>query len=83
TKQGDEFRIRHEVLTAAEILRSMWVVNPSLCRAEGRIGVLAPGATGDVVVSTVDPLEDLDAFADTTTSLTHVVQAGRVVVDRA
>jgi imidazolonepropionase-like amidohydrolase len=82
TKQGDEFRIRHEVLTAAEILRSMWVVNPSLCRAEGRIGVLTPGAAGDVIVSTVDPLDDLGTFADTTTSLTHVLQAGHLVVDR-
>ncbi|MGA1051007.1 MAG: amidohydrolase family protein [Ilumatobacteraceae bacterium] len=82
TMQGHEFRIRHEVEPAVDVLRSMWLVNPRLCRAEGRIGVIAPGAAGDIVVSRIDPLADLNAFADTSASLSHVVQAGTLVVDR-
>lgn len=82
TMQGRELAIRSEVQPAADVLRSMWIVNPRLCRLEGRIGVVAPGAAGDLVVSRVDPLEDLPAFADTTSSLTHIVQGGQLVVDR-
>lgn len=81
--QGDEMRIRHEVEPAADVLRSMWVVNPELCRMAGEIGVLAPGARGDVVVSRVDPLADLNAFAETLTSLSHVIHAGQIVADRS
>ncbi|MEO1063665.1 MAG: amidohydrolase family protein [Actinomycetota bacterium] len=81
--QNQELAIRSEVQPAADVLRSMWVVNAELCHLAGRIGVLTPGAVGDVVVSAVDPLEDLAAFADHQRALTHVIQGGRVVVDRA
>lgn len=81
--QSDELRIRHEVEPAADVLRSMWVVNADLCRMTGQVGVLAPGARGDVVISKVDPLADLNAFADTLSSLTHVIQAGRIAAVRS
>jgi imidazolonepropionase-like amidohydrolase len=80
--QARELTIRAEVQPAADVLRSMWVVNPGMCHLDGRIGTIAPGAFGDLVVSRVDPLQDLARFADTTASLSHVIQAGRVVVDR-
>ncbi len=82
-RQNEELAIRAGVQPAADVLRSMWVVNSQLCHLEGRIGVVAPGAFGDVVISDVDPLADLAAFAQHQTALTHVVQAGRVVVDRS
>lgn len=81
--QNQELAIRGSVQPAADVLRSMWVVNARLCGLEGRIGVVAPGAFGDLVVSRVDPLTDLDAFAQSDTALTHVVQGGAVVVDRS
>lgn len=80
--QAEELRLRHEVEPAIDVLRSMWVVNPRLCRSEGRIGVVEPGAAGDLVISRVDPLADLPAFADTITSLSHVIQSGVVVAER-
>lgn len=49
---------------------------------EGRIGVVAPDAFGDIVISNVDPLDDLAAFAQHETALSHVIQNGHVVVDR-
>ncbi|HEY5662970.1 MAG TPA: amidohydrolase family protein [Ilumatobacter sp.] len=79
--QARELAIRSEVQPADEILRSMWVTNAELCRLAGRIGVIAPGAFGDLVVSRVDPLEQLASFAEPT-AFSHVVQAGRVVVER-
>ena len=60
----------------------MWTVNARLCRLESRIGVLRPGAFGDIVISDVDPIDDITAFANHQTALSHVIQNGRVVVDR-
>lgn len=77
--QNGELAIRAEVLSATEILRSLWVVNSQLCHLEGVIGVLAPGAVGDVVVSSIDPLVDVRGFADHTRSLTHVIKGGAIV----
>ncbi len=82
SRQNRELAIRNEVEPAADILRSMWITNAQLCHLEGRIGTIVPGAIGDVVVSQVNPLEDLVAFSDPTMAFTHVIQAGRVVVDR-
>lgn len=82
-RQNEELAIRARVQPAADILRSMWNVNAQLCHMEGLIGVLKPGAFGDVVISNIDPLDDLTAFADHETALSHVVQNGRLVVDRS
>jgi len=83
TRQNRELAIRREVETASDILRSMWVTNAQLCHLEGQIGTLVTGAVGDVLVSNVNPLEDLVAFSDPATALDTVIQAGRVVVDRS
>lgn len=77
--QNKEFAIRAQVQRAEDILRSMWQVNPKLCRLEGLIGTLTPGAFGDAVVSRVNPLEDIVAFSEHETSITHVIKAGNVV----
>ena len=82
-RQNEELAIRASVQQAADVFRSMWIVNAQLCRLEGRIGVVAPGAVGDIVISKVDPLDDLPAFAEHETALSHVVQCGRVIVDRS
>lgn len=82
SRQNRELVIRHEVEPAADILRSMWNTNSQLCHLAGRVGTLTPGAYGDVVVSRVNPLEDLTSFADPVTAFTHVIQGGRVMVER-
>ncbi|MDX2379276.1 MAG: amidohydrolase family protein [Acidimicrobiia bacterium] len=82
TMQNGELAIRSEVLPATEILHSMWITTARLCGLEGRIGVIAPGAYGDLLVSRVDPLLDLAAFAEPENSISHVIQSGRPVVDR-
>lgn len=80
--QNSEMAIRAEVQSAADILRSMWVVNPKLCHLTGKIGVVTPGAFGDVVVSNVNPLDDIVAFANHEQSLSHVVMGGKLIVKR-
>ncbi len=82
-QQNLELAIRAEVETPEAILRSMWQVNPQLCHLDGKIGVIAPGAHGDLVVSKVNPLENLAGFADHEQAFTHVIQAGNVMVERS
>ena len=82
-RQNEELAIRASVQSPADVLHSMWIVNAQLCHLEGRIGVLQPDAFGDVVISRVDPLEDLAAFAQHEAALTHVIQQGNLVVDRS
>ncbi len=82
TMQNRELAIRNQVEPAEKILRSMWVTNAKLCAMEGRIGTVSVGAIGDLVVSKVNPLEDLVGFSDSTLAISHVIQGGRVVVER-
>ncbi len=81
-RQNHEFALRHEVEPAVDILRSMWETTAKLCHLEGRIGAIAPNAFGDIVVSRVNPLDDLVGFSNPATAFSHVIQHGRVVVDR-
>jgi imidazolonepropionase-like amidohydrolase len=81
-RQTRELVIRAEVQPAGDVLRAMWGVNPTLCHLDGRIGVVAPGAFGDLVVSTIDPLTDMVGFADYQRAHSLVIQGGELVVDR-
>jgi imidazolonepropionase-like amidohydrolase len=81
-RQTRELLIRAEVQPAVDVLRAMWGVNPTLCHLDGRIGVVAPGAFGDLVVSTIDPLTDMVGFADYQRAHSLVIQGGELVVDR-
>ncbi|MEQ9145273.1 MAG: amidohydrolase family protein [Parvibaculaceae bacterium] len=77
-RQRREFAIRAEVETPKEILRSLYVVNAKLCKLEGQIGTLTPGAAADIVLTKVNPLENIAALgADD--AIEGVIQAGRPV----
>jgi imidazolonepropionase-like amidohydrolase len=80
--QPREFAIRAELEPAADVLRSMYHVNARLCGLEGHIGVLVPGAAADVVVTAVDPLDQLARLAEPG-AVSAVVARGRVLVDDA
>ncbi len=80
--QNREFAIRAELEPATDILRSMYQVNAKLCGLEGEIGVLTPGASADVVITSVNPLENLAGLADQD-ALSAVVARGRVVFERS
>jgi len=80
SRENREFAIRAEVEDAKQILHSMYVVNPSLCRMEGKAGALKPGAFADIVLSRVNPLEDIRAFADPARVLSHIIKGGEIVM---
>ena len=80
-QQNQEFAIRAEVEPAADVLRSMYTVNARLCGLEGQIGTLTPGTSADVVITNVNPVENLAAFAEPESALDAVISRGRVVVE--
>jgi len=79
TWQNREFEIRAEAQSARDILHAMYVVNPRLCRMEGEVGVLAEGARADVVISKVNPLDDIRALAKPEENLSAVLKDGHPV----
>ena len=77
-RQAREFAIRAEVESGKEILRAMYKVNPTLCHLEGKVGTLEVGAFADIVLTNVNPLENISALAEPE-ALSHVIMGGKVV----
>ena len=80
--QSDEFRIRGQVQPAGEVLRSATLVAAELLGLAGEAGVVAQGATADLLVVDGNPLEDSNVLARPDKSVRAVLQDGRLVVDR-
>ena len=78
-RQNEEIAIRAEVQSAKEILHAMYVVNPRLLRMEGEIGVIRPGAWGDLVLVRDNPLDDVRVLSQPEKSLVGVWKAGAPV----
>lgn len=76
--QAREFAIRGRIQPAIDVIRSATTTAAALLQREGELGVIAPGAAGDVVVVQEDPLKDLAVLAES--RLQYVVQSGAVVV---
>ncbi|XOV82099.1 MAG: amidohydrolase family protein [bacterium] len=73
--QRQEFAVRAEVQSAESILHAMYVMNPIILRRPDRIGRLAPGMAGDVVLTPVNPLQDIAGLA-AEDAVTQVVKGG-------
>jgi len=82
SRQNREFLIRAEVESPKQILSSMYQVNPLMCHLQGQIGVIIPGAIADLVVSRVNPFENISALAEPATTLSAIFQQGRLVVSQ-
>jgi imidazolonepropionase-like amidohydrolase len=80
--QNREFEIRADLEPARDVLRSMYRTNARLCHAEDEIGRVAAGAYADLVISEVDPLEDLAALAEPEKALSMIVAKGLVIENR-
>jgi len=76
--QNHEFRLRGEVQSALEVIRSATSTAADLLNLTGEIGTLAPGAHADLLVVDRDPLEDIGVLAEPE-KFRYVVQGGTVV----
>jgi len=80
--QSEELLLRAEAQTPLDVLRSATLVNASLLRRDGELGVVAPGARADLLVVDGDPLADLGVLTGQGDRLDLIVRAGEVVKDR-
>ena len=81
-QQSREFRIRSEVLSPAEVIRSATLTNARILNREGELGEIAVGARADLVVVDGDPLADLALLEDQGKHLPLVMKDGEPLVDR-
>jgi imidazolonepropionase-like amidohydrolase len=79
TRQGTEFRLRSEVLSPFEILRSATAVNAEILQMEGKLGVIKAGALADLLVVDGNPLANIDLLASNGRHLTHIMVDGRFI----
>jgi imidazolonepropionase-like amidohydrolase len=75
--QSEEFILRAQVLSPAEIIRSATIVGAQVVRMEGKLGCLKPGAFADLLVIDGNPLKDLKLFLDQGQHLSAIMKAGR------
>jgi len=80
--QAHEFRIRGQVQSTVEVLRSATTTAADLLGLAGEVGIVAPGAHADLLLIDGDPLADIGVLAEPHKNLRTVVQAGHVVIDR-
>jgi imidazolonepropionase-like amidohydrolase len=81
--QSDEFRLRAGVLGNAEALRAATVHAAHVLQQDGLLGVIAPGATADLLLVDGNPLQDISVLLGQGEHLTLIVQDGKVVKDAA
>ncbi|MCT4368953.1 amidohydrolase family protein [Yangia mangrovi] len=77
SEQSREFRIRAQVLSPIEIIRSATLVGARLLRREGELGCLRPGAMADLILLDGNPLGDLGLFEGQGRHMPMVMKAGR------
>jgi imidazolonepropionase-like amidohydrolase len=80
--QSREFRIRAEVLSPLEILRSATRVNARLLNRGDELGVIAPGAFADLLVVDGNPLENISLLEEPDKHLVAIMKGGAFAVDR-
>jgi imidazolonepropionase-like amidohydrolase len=80
--QSEELRIRAEVLTPAEVLRSATLVAAEILHRSGELGVVAPGARADLLVIDGNPLDDIGVLVGQGDHLVAIMKGGRWVTSR-
>jgi imidazolonepropionase-like amidohydrolase len=75
--QSEEFTLRAQVLSPAEIIRSATTIGAQVVRMEGKLGCLKPGAFADLLVIDGNPLKDLKLFQEQGRHLSVIMKAGR------
>jgi len=75
----NEFTIRREAMSAADIIRSATLVNAEIVGEAGRIGELVPGAFADLLVVDGDPYRDLSVFDGDGSRIAAIMLNGRFV----
>ncbi|MBL4895046.1 MAG: amidohydrolase family protein [Emcibacter sp.] len=78
--QCDEFRIRSEVQSPFEILKSATSINAEILGKSGELGVITEGAIADILLIDKNPLDDLSVFDSEGSHIACIMKEGKVVV---
>lgn len=74
--QSEEFAIRGRAQKPVDILRSATSVNAEILQQGGKLGVIAPGAHADILVSDGDPLKTIALLAEPQKNLRMIMKGG-------
>jgi len=77
--QSEEFVIRGRMMPAQEVIASACGVAAKLCRMEGQLGEVSPGALADLIVVEGNPLTDLSLLTGQGRFMSLIMQDGVVV----
>jgi imidazolonepropionase-like amidohydrolase len=80
--QNEEFRLLAQVQPAIDAIRSATLTAAELLGRPGELGVVAEGATADLLLLDADPSIDIDVLADIDAHLVSVMQGGHIVHTR-
>jgi len=80
--QSEEFTLRAQVLSPAEIIRSATTIGAQIVRMEGKIGCLKPGAFADLLVVDGNPLKDLKLLQGQGQHLSMIMKGGHLHKNR-
>jgi imidazolonepropionase-like amidohydrolase len=75
--QSEEFSLRAQVLSPAEIIRSATTIGAQVVRMEGKLGCLKPDAFADLLVVDGNPLKDLKLLQEQGQHLSAIMKGGR------
>jgi imidazolonepropionase-like amidohydrolase len=76
--QSDELTLRARIHSPLTVLRSATVVNAEILGETGRLGVIAPGATADLLAVQGEPLQDLTLLQGQGRHLDLIVKDGDI-----
>ncbi|MDT4860208.1 Amidohydrolase family protein [compost metagenome] len=79
--QSDEFRLRAQVLSPAEIIASATLIGAEVLGMSDRLGRLIPGALADLLLVDGDPMRNLDCLLGQGERIPLVMKAGVVEFD--
>jgi imidazolonepropionase-like amidohydrolase len=75
--QSEEFSLRAQVLSPAEIIRSATTIGAQVVRMEGKLGCLKADAFADLLVVDGNPLKDLKLLQEQGQHLSAIMKGGR------
>lgn len=76
--QSDEFRLRCEVLSPAEVIASATVVGAEVLGQAGQLGQILPGAWADMLVVDGNPLHSIDCLLGQGEHIELVMKQGKI-----
>ena len=77
--QLTEFAIRGEVQKPIDVIRAATINAARLFNMEGEIGIVAPGASADLLVVEGNPLEDLRPLLNPEVHLCLIMRQGEII----